>query len=66
MYVAGFADQPAATVSDFVYSGPKELLNAVSAAGHVLMLVVTIAAVLGALKALSSGPQTGSEWGGDR
>jgi len=66
MYVAGFADQPAAAVSDFSYSGPKELFNAVSASGHVLMLVATIAGVLAALKAFSTGPQNAGERGGDR
>jgi cytochrome o ubiquinol oxidase subunit 1 len=41
-YVAGFAKQPADVV-EFDYSGPQGLWNALSAAGHVLMLLTVLA-----------------------
>lgn len=41
-YVAGFADQPAAS-SEYDYSGPAELWNIAVAAGHALMLAVVVA-----------------------
>jgi len=61
MYIAGFADQPAATVANFTYSGPKELFNAVSALGHVLMVMTTLVGTLAAIKAFSTGPRTGGD-----
>lgn len=63
MYIAGFADQPAASVGEFTYSGPQELFNAVSALGHVLMVVTVLGGSLAAFKALTTGPRS---TGGDR
>lgn len=40
-YVAGFADQPAGTVS-FDYSGPQNLWNILVTAGHGLMLITVL------------------------
>ena len=40
-YVAGFADQPAGTVS-FDYSGPQNLWNTLVTAGHGLMLITVL------------------------
>jgi heme/copper-type cytochrome/quinol oxidase subunit 1 len=66
LYVAGFADQPAASVGEFTHAGPKELLNAVSAIGHGLMVLTVVGGALAALKAFCTGPRTSSEWGGNR
>ena len=63
MYIAGFADQPAAAVGEFTYSGPQELFNAVSALGHALMVLAVVGGTLAALKSLGTGPRT---TGGDR
>jgi heme/copper-type cytochrome/quinol oxidase subunit 1 len=61
LYIAGFANQPAASVGEFTYSGPQELFNAVSALGHALMVLTVIAGVVVAAKSLATGPT-----GGDR
>jgi hypothetical protein len=61
LYIAGFADQPAASVGEFTYSGPQELFNAVSALGHALMVLTVIAGAVVAVKSLATGPT-----GGDR
>jgi heme/copper-type cytochrome/quinol oxidase subunit 1 len=66
LYIAGFAGQPAASVGEFTHAGPKELLNAVSAIGHGLMVVTVVGGALAALKSFCTGPRTSSEWGGDR
>ena len=64
MYVAGFAGQPADEVSGFNYSGPSAAFNAISAVGHVAMLLAVVGGAVLALKSLATGPQTGTNpWG---
>lgn len=41
-YIAGFANQPANSVTDFNYGGPDALWNALVSVGHALMAVVVI------------------------
>ena len=59
-YVAGFADQPAGSVS-FDYSGPHELWNVLVAAGHTLMALTVLAFVALALKGFRSGELAGDD-----
>ena len=60
LYVAGFADQPADAAS-FDYSGPQELWNWVSAAGHALMVLTVLAFIGLALRAFTGGPSAGDD-----
>jgi heme/copper-type cytochrome/quinol oxidase subunit 1 len=63
-YIAGFAKQPAGETT-FDYSGPQNLWNALSAAGHVLMLITVLAFVGLAVRAFSKGPHAGDDpWDG--
>lgn len=63
--VAGFADQPAALLDGFEYSGPQELWNAIVAVGFVLMLLATVAFVALAMKSFLSGDSAGDDpWDG--
>lgn len=63
-YVAGFADQPAGA-TEFDYSGPQDLWNGLSAAGHALMLLTVLAFVGLALRSFTSGPHAGDDpWDG--
>ena len=64
MYVAGFAGQSADDVSNFDYSGPSAVFNAISAVGHAAMLLAVVGGAAVALKSLATGPQTGTNpWG---
>jgi heme/copper-type cytochrome/quinol oxidase subunit 1 len=54
-YIAGFADQPAAS-GVYDYSGPSELWNVLVTIGHALMAVVVLGFVGLAAKSLHSGP----------
>lgn len=66
MYVAGFAGQPADEVAGFDYSGPRELFNALSSAGHASVALAIVVGTGVALRAFSSGPQqTTNPWGVD-
>ena len=60
LLIAGFAKQPAGA-TEFDYSGPQNLWNGLSAAGHVLMLI-TVAAFVGlALRSFTKGPHAGDD-----
>jgi heme/copper-type cytochrome/quinol oxidase subunit 1 len=61
MYIAGFANQPANVANDFSYSGPQELWNTVSAAGHALVAVSVLLFVLTALRAFTAGEVAGDD-----
>lgn len=61
MYIAGFANQPAGVANDFSYSGPQELWNTASAAGHALVAVAVLLFVLTALRAFTSGEAAGDD-----
>ncbi|MEP7112332.1 MAG: cbb3-type cytochrome c oxidase subunit I [Ilumatobacteraceae bacterium] len=62
--IAGFAKQPG-SASEFDYSGPQNLWNGVSAAGHVLMLVTVLAFVGLALRSFTRGAPAGDDpWDG--
>ncbi len=62
--VAGFAKQPAAA-SEFDYSGPQNLWNGLSAAGHVLMFVTVLAFVGLAVRSFTKGADAGDDpWDG--
>ena len=52
--IAGFAKQPA-NASEFDYSGPQNLWNSLSAAGHALMLVTVLAFVGLAIRSFPKG-----------
>jgi len=62
--IAGFAKQPA-NASEFDYSGPQNLWNGLSAAGHVLMFL-TVALFIGvALRSFRKGDDAGDDpWDG--
>lgn len=63
--IAGFADQPAALVNGFSYSGPQALWNILTAIGFTLMLVFTGAFAALALKSFTSGEVAGDDpWDG--
>jgi heme/copper-type cytochrome/quinol oxidase subunit 1 len=75
LFVAGFADQPGGVfpavepgvdgVVKFEYSGPQELWNALSAIGHVLVLLTVLAFVALALRAFIKGDHVGDDpWDG--
>jgi len=61
MYIAGFANQPANVANDFSYSGPQELWNTASAAGHALVAVSVLLFVLTALRAFTAGEVAGDD-----
>ena len=62
--VAGFAKQPA-EASEFDYSGPQNLWNGLSAAGHVLMFVTVLAFVGLAVRSFTKGADAGDDpWDG--
>lgn len=63
-YVAGFADQPAERAGGFDYSGPVWLWNALSTAGHALVVLAVLGALVSGTRALITGP-VGSDdpWG---
>jgi heme/copper-type cytochrome/quinol oxidase subunit 1 len=58
--VAGFAKQPG-NVSEFDYSGPQNLWNGLSAAGHVLMFVTVLAFAGLALRSFTKGTHAGDD-----
>ena len=63
--IAGFADQPAALLDGFDYSGPQELWNALVAVGFSLMLLSTVAFVGLAVKSFLTGEAAGDDpWDG--
>ena len=59
-YVAGFADQPAASPT-YAYGGPAELWNALVLIGHALMLLTVVAFAGLAVKALRTGDGPGDD-----
>ncbi|MEI8322783.1 MAG: cbb3-type cytochrome c oxidase subunit I [Actinomycetes bacterium] len=61
MYIAGFANQPANVVDGFSYSGPQELWNIASAAGHALVAVSVLLFILTALRAFTAGEVAGDD-----
>jgi heme/copper-type cytochrome/quinol oxidase subunit 1 len=61
MYIAGFANQPANVANNFSYSGPQELWNTASAAGHALVEVSVLLFVLTALRAFTAGEVAGDD-----
>jgi heme/copper-type cytochrome/quinol oxidase subunit 1 len=60
LLIAGFAKQPA-NASEFDYSGPQNLWNGVSAAGHVLMFVTVLAFVGLAVRSFTKGANAGDD-----
>ncbi len=75
MMIAGFADQPGAVfpavepgidgVTQFDYSGPSGLWNALSGAGHALVLLSVLAFVALALRGFLKGEHAGDDpWDG--
>jgi heme/copper-type cytochrome/quinol oxidase subunit 1 len=63
-YVAGFADQPAAT-GEYDYSGPAELWNVLVTVGHGLMGVVLLGFLALAARTLRAGEPAGEDpWEG--
>jgi heme/copper-type cytochrome/quinol oxidase subunit 1 len=64
MLIAGFAKQPA-DATEFDYSGPQNLWNGLSAAGHVLMLVTVAAFAALAIRSFRKGSRAGDDpWDG--
>ena len=62
--IAGFAKQPG-NVTEFDYSGPQNLWNGLSAAGHVLMFVTVLAFAGLALRSFTKGAHAGDDpWDG--
>lgn len=61
MYIAGFANQPANVANNFSYSGPQQLWNTASAAGHALVAVSVLLFVLTALRAFTAGEVAGDD-----
>ena len=61
LYIAGFANQPANVVDGFNYSGPAELWNAASAAGHAIVAVSVLLFILTALRAFTAGDAAGDD-----
>ena len=58
--IAGFAKQPA-NASEFDYSGPQNLWNGLSAAGHGLMLLTVLAFIGLALRSFTKGSTAGDD-----
>jgi heme/copper-type cytochrome/quinol oxidase subunit 1 len=64
LLIAGFAKQPAG-VTEFDYSGPQNLWNGLSAAGHLLMLVTVLAFAGLAMRSFRKGSPAGDDpWDG--
>ncbi len=59
-YIAGFADQPAASPA-FDYSGEPELWNTLSTVGHALMALTVVAFAGLALKSFTAGEPAGDD-----
>jgi heme/copper-type cytochrome/quinol oxidase subunit 1 len=59
-YIAGFAKQPAGA-TQFDYSGPQNLWNALSAAGHILMLLTVLAFIGLAVSSFRTGDLAGDD-----
>jgi heme/copper-type cytochrome/quinol oxidase subunit 1 len=59
-YIAGFADQPAGSVT-FDYSGPQDLWNVLVTAGHGLMLLTVLAFIGLARSSFRSGEHAGDD-----
>lgn len=57
-FVAGFAGQPSAVISDFEYSGPAWLWNSLVSAGHALIAIVVVAFTALAIKSFRTGRTT--------
>lgn len=63
--IAGFADQPAAVLDGFSYSGPQELWNVLNTAGFALMLLASLAFVALAARSFAKGEVAGDDpWDG--
>lgn len=63
--IAGFQGQPADVAGGFDYELAPELLNALSFAGHLLMLITVLAFALLALRAFADGDAAGDDpWDG--
>lgn len=63
--IAGFADQPAAALDGFSYSGPQELWNALNTIGFVLMLLASLAFIALAARSFTTGEAAGDDpWDG--
>jgi heme/copper-type cytochrome/quinol oxidase subunit 1 len=60
LYIAGFAKQPAGA-TQFDYSGPQNLWNTLSAAGHLLMLVTVLAFIGLAVSSFRKGDHAGDD-----
>jgi heme/copper-type cytochrome/quinol oxidase subunit 1 len=60
LLIAGFAKQPA-NASEFDYSGPQNLWNGLSAAGHVLMFVTVLAFIGLAVRSFTKGEYAGDD-----
>jgi cytochrome o ubiquinol oxidase subunit 1 len=64
LLIAGFAKQPAG-VTEFDYSGPQNLWNLLSAAGHVLMFVTVLGFAALAIRSFRKGSLAGDDpWDG--
>jgi heme/copper-type cytochrome/quinol oxidase subunit 1 len=64
MLIAGFAKQPRGA-TEFDYSGPQNLWNGLSAAGHVLMLFTVLAFAALAIRSFTKGSHAGDDpWDG--
>lgn len=57
-YIAGFANQPANSVTGFKYGGPDALWNALVSAGHALMAIIIVGFIVIVLK--PTRPTTGA------
>jgi len=54
-FIAGLADQPAATVTGFQYSGPAWLWNSLVTVGHLMMTLVVLSFIGLAMKSFRKG-----------
>ena len=63
--IAGFADQPAGALDEFVYSGPQEFWNVLATAGLALVLLSTLAFTGLAARSFVKGESAGDDpWDG--
>ncbi len=63
--IAGFADQPAGALDEFVYGGPQEFWNLLTTAGFVLTLLSALAFVALAARSFTEGDAAGDDpWDG--